>query len=360
MNEDLINSFKGKRVLVTGHTGFKGSWLTLWLNLFGAEVIGVSLDPEYKNGAFNAMNIASLCIDIRQDINDLKALHEIFSLYQPHVVFHLAAQPLVLESNNKPIETFQTNIIGTVNVLEACRQTKSVRTIVVITSDKCYENIEVSKGYKETDRLGGKDPYSASKASAELVANSYRESYFGKNSKVGLATARAGNVIGGGDWAKNRIVPDCIKALLENRPIEVRNPQAVRPWQHVFEPLRGYLMLASQLMKDTKFFSGPWNFGPKEEGKENVSDLVSEMINAWGSGEWTITQTPNQSINKPHEAKLLSLDITKVKKYLNWYPLLSFNQSVIQTIRWYKACANGKNMQDLGIKQLVEYQQMMK
>lgn len=359
MNEDLRHSFSGKRVLVTGHTGFKGAWLTLWLKLLEAEVLGVSLDPEHKNGAFNAMDIPSICIDIRQDINDLKAIQKIFSQYQPQVVFHMAAQALVLESYNRPVDTFQTNIIGTTNVLEACRQTKSVKTIVVITSDKCYDNIEVNTGYKETDRLGGNDPYSVSKASAELVTNSYWESFFAKDSKIGLATVRAGNVIGGGDWAQNRIVPDCIKALVKEQPIEVRNPEAVRPWQYVLEPLRGYLSLASKLMKDPKLYSSPWNFGPEEEGKKSVSDLVSELITAWGKGKWTNVQSSNQSIKPPHEAKLLSLDITKAKNYLNWYPLMSFSQSIKQTVHWYKACANGDNMKDFGIKQILDYQELI-
>jgi CDP-glucose 4,6-dehydratase len=352
----MKDSFKGEKVLVTGHTGFKGSWLTLWLKLLGAEVIGVALDPEQDYGAFNAMNISSLCNDIRQDINDLKAIIKVFNKYQPQVVFHLAAQPLVLDSYQRPVETFQTNIIGTVNILEACRYTPSVRTIVVITTDKCYENKELNSGYKETDRLGGKDPYSASKASAELVTYSYRESFFKSNTGIGLATARAGNVIGGGDWATNRILPDCIKALLAKQPIELRNPMAVRPWQHVLEPLGGYLLLASLLMKDPVSYSEPWNFGPREEGNKTVGDVVNEVIKSWGSGKLVTPQSTNQSC----EAKLLTLDITKALTYLNWKPLLSFNQSIINTVDWYKAQANGLNMQEFGINQIHEYQALLK
>jgi len=356
MDEDLINSFKGKKVLVTGHTGFKGSWLTLWLKLLGAEVIGVALDPDHNEGAFKAMNISSLCKDIRQDINDLSALQNILTIHQPQVVFHLAAQPLVLDSYKIPIETFQTNIIGTANILETCRHIPSIRTIVVITTDKCYENIELGTRYKETDRLGGKDPYSASKASAELVVNSYRESFFRPETGVGLATVRAGNVIGGGDWASNRIVPDCIKALLESRPVEVRNPGAVRPWQFVLEPLRGYLVLASKLMKDPVFFSGPWNFGPGEEGKRSVNELVTTVLNAWSSGSQTITKSPNQA----YEAQMLALDISKARTFLKWEPLFSFNQSIKQTVEWYKAQAKGDNMQDFGLKQIRDYQNLLK
>jgi CDP-glucose 4,6-dehydratase len=380
MNDWMMDSVKGKRVLVTGHTGFKGSWLTLWLKILGAEVIGVALDPEHDNGAFCSMNVSSLCTDIRQDINDMNSIKDIFSRYQPQVVFHLAAQPLVIESYRIPVETFHTNVIGTANVLEACRHTPAVKTIIVITTDKCYENIETGEAYKETDRLGGKDPYSASKASAEMVVHSYRESFFGPGTGTGLATVRAGNVIGGGDWADNRIVPDCIRALLAGRTVEVRNPNAVRPWQYVLEPLRGYLLLASRLMNDPASFSEPWNFGPGVDGSRSVADLVAAVINTWNSGQTAfgqsisqspnqsitqsinhpITQSPNHPITRSYEAKLLSLDITKAKTCLNWNPLLSINQSIKQTVDWYKAQSAGKNMQDFGIKQIREYQQIVK
>lgn len=365
----MIDCFKGKKILVTGHTGFKGSWLTLWLKMLGAEVIGVALNPEHVNGAFNEMGISTLCTDIRQNINDLRAVLQVFKKHQPQVVFHLAAQPLVLDSYEKPIETFQTNIIGTANILEACRHTPSVRTIVVITTDKCYENRELNSGYKETDRLGGKDPYSASKASAELVAHSYFESFFkSDNNCIGLATARAGNVIGGGDWARNRIMPDCIKALLTKQPTILRNPMAVRPWQHVLEPLGGYLLLASVMMKDAASYSGPWNFGPMEQGTRTVSDVVNEVIKCWGYGEWltpqSIKQSTNQPINKStnqfFEAQMLALDITKAKKFLKWEPVLSFNQSVSYTVEWYKAQADGFNMQEFGIQQINKYKAMLK
>lgn len=356
----MMDSFNGKRILITGHTGFKGSWLTLWLKILGAEVVGIALDPEHDNGAFSSMRVSSLCTDIRQDVNDLNAVKDIFSRHQPQLVFHLAAQPLVLESYRIPVETFQTNVIGTANILEACRHTPSVKTIIVVTTDKCYENIEVESGYKETDRLGGKDPYSASKASAELMVHSYRESFFNPATGIGLATVRAGNVIGGGDWADHRIVPDCIKALLAGGPVEVRNPNAVRPWQYVLEPLRGYLLLASRLMNDPASFSGPWNFGPGENGNRNVTDLVTAVINAWGSGQPSISQSVNQPTNRSYEAKLLSLDITKARTNLNWNPLLSFNQSIIQTVDWYKAQSEGLDLQDYGIRQINDYQEIIK
>lgn len=356
----MINSFRGKKVLVTGHTGFKGSWLTLWLKELGAEVIGVALDPDQENGAFNAMGISSLCVDIRQNINDYIAISEIFYKYQPQVVFHLAAQPLVLESYQRPIETFQTNIIGTANVLEACRHTSSVKSIVVITTDKCYENKELKLPFTETDRLGGRDPYSASKAAAEIVVHSYRESFFKLNKSSGLATVRAGNVIGGGDFSQNRIVPDCIRSLNASLPVEVRNPSAIRPWQHVFEPLAGYLILASMLMKDPVAYSEAWNFGPNEEGNKSVSDVVSEIIKAWGEGNWVPSPKSISSNNELHEAQILSLNITKAIKHLNWSPNLSFSQSVIDTVDWYKAQAGGENMFRFGKKQIADYQKLLK
>jgi len=361
----MLEEFRGKRVLITGHTGFKGAWLTLWLKLLGAEIIGVALDPVYEKGAFNAMRVSSLCTDIRQDINDLNAVKKIFKEYQPEIVFHLAAQPLVLDSYERPVETFQTNVIGTVNILESCRFVKSIRAIVIITSDKCYENLEINKGYKETDKLGGKDPYSASKAAAELVVNAYRESFFQKDTGIGIATARAGNVIGGGDWATNRIVPDCIKALLANQALNIRNPDAVRPWQYVLEPLRGYLMLAEKLLTNPLFFSGPWNFGPGEKSKLTVSELVSAVFKTWNT-ETSKTlppsnQSPNQSISQSYrEAHLLSLDITKARKYLNWHPNHPIIQSVNLTVNWYKAQSNGEDMQNYSIKEIYEYQKLFR
>ena len=356
----MTKSFKSKKVLVTGHTGFKGSWLTLWLNMLGAKVVGVALDPEQIYGAFNAMNIKSMCYDIRQDINDLNQVKKIFTKHQPEIVFHLAAQPLVLDSYQKPIETFQTNTIGTANILEACRNTQSVKTIVIITTDKCYENRETLKGYAETDRLGGKDPYSASKAAAEIVVNSYRESFFNENHTIGLATARAGNVIGGGDWAANRILPDCVRSLIEKKPIEVRNPNAVRPWQHVLEPLGGYLLLASKLMQESQKFSEPWNFGPEEESVKTVEELVYKVIKVWGSGTIKVNHPIIQSSNHLKEAKLLTLNIDKADFKLNWKPVLSFNQSITQSVSWYKAQANGENMTDFSKNQIKKYQRLLK
>jgi CDP-glucose 4,6-dehydratase len=346
-------SFEGRKVLVTGHTGFKGSWLTLWLNMLKADVTGIALDPGDKAGAFNAMNISSLCKDIRQDINDYNKVFSIFREQKPEIVFHLAAQPLVLESYQHPVETFKTNVMGTVNILEACRETASVKAIIIVTTDKCYENKEWVYGYREDDRLGGKDPYSASKAAAELVVKSFRESFFPPGKGIGLATVRAGNVIGGGDWASNRIVPDCIRALQANNPIEVRNPFSVRPWQHVLEPLGAYLMLAHEMIDNPVKFSGPWNFGPDHEGVKNVKELVKEIIHFWEEGNWVDTGTGTK--NRPHEAGLLTLDISKARNLLLWQPSYTFCQAVEATVSWYKSQFMGENMAKKGIEQIEEY-----
>ncbi len=347
-------SFERRKVLVTGHTGFKGSWLTLWLSMLKADITGIALDPEDRAGAFNAMNISSLCKDIRQDINDYNEVYSIFREQKPEIVFHLAAQPLVLESYERPMETMQTNVMGTVNILEACRKTPSVRTIVVITTDKCYENREWVYGYREHDRLGGRDPYSVSKAAAELVVKAYSKSFFTPETGVGLATARAGNVIGGGDWAANRIVPDCIRALTHNQTIEVRNPFSVRPWQHVLEPLGGYLMLAQRLRENPEKFSGPWNFGPEYEGIRDVGYLVNEMIHFWEEGDWVDIGTGTK--DQLHEARLLTLDISKARNLLLWQPAYTFRQSVEATVSWYKSQFIGEDIAKKGIEQIEEYQ----
>ena len=350
--DNLIN-IAGRKVMVTGHTGFKGSWLTLWLSMLKADITGIALDPEDREGAFNAMNISSLCKDIRQDINNYDKVLSIFREQKPEIVFHMAAQPLVLESYQHPLETMQTNVMGTVNILEACRKTSSVKVIIIVTTDKCYENKEWVYGYREDDRLGGKDPYSASKAAAELVVKSYRESFFPPGKGIGLATVRAGNVIGGGDWASNRIVPDCIRALQANNPIEVRNPFSVRPWQHVLEPLGAYLKLAHVMIENPVKFSGPWNFGPENEGVKNVKDLVNEMICAWKGGYWVDTGTGTK--NQLHEAGLLTLDISKARNLLLWQPSYTFCKSVEATVSWYKSQFIGENMAKKGIEQIEEY-----
>ena len=273
----MFNSvYKDKTVLVTGDTGFKGSWLAIWLKELGANVIGYSLNPGAEEDNYVVCGLARKITHIDGDIRDQHSLKSVFDEYKPDIIFHLAAQSLVLESYNDPVETYSTNVMGTVNILEVIRHIDSVRAVVVVTTDKCYENRECDYGYRETDRLGGKDPYSASKAACEIVINSYLQSFFNLENTVSVASARAGNIIGGGDWAENRIIPDCIRSLRKDEPIIVRNPQSVRPWQYILEPLSGYLKLGACLYKDGKEYSGAWNFGPKDT--ITVKGLVEEVI----------------------------------------------------------------------------------
>jgi len=352
----ISNSFRNRKVLITGHTGFKGSWLTFWLNRLGAEITGVALEPHTSLDAFYAMNIALLCNDLRHDINDFKGLFKIFTQVQPEIVFHLAAQPLVIESYKNPLYTLNTNIIGTTNILEACRLTPSVKVIVVVTSDKCYENRESPLGYRENNRIGGNDPYSASKACAEIVVHSYRESFFKDKSSKSLASVRAGNVIGGGDWAKNRIVPDCIRSLKENRRILLRNPDAARPWQHVLEPLGGYLLLALKMLKKPENYNEPWNFGPGYDGIKSVEELTIEIIRFWGMGSY---QSANHK-GKIQETGMLKLDISKARQKLKWNPVLSFEESVKLSVDWYKSQITNENMVKLSLDQIDYYESVMK
>jgi CDP-glucose 4,6-dehydratase len=349
----IYSKFGNRKVLVTGHTGFKGSWLTLWLHKLGADITGIALKPKNPEDAFYAMHIDKICNDIRKDINNYKDILKVFQQTQPEVVFHLAAQPLVLESYHDPLYTFNTNIIGTANILEACRYTKSVRALLIITSDKCYENTEWNYDYRESDRLGGNDPYSASKASAEIIVNAYRKSFFYSMESLSIASARAGNVIGGGDWAENRIVPDCIRSLLANRPIKIRNPESVRPWQHVLEPLGGYIVLAEKMLEDPHKYSEAWNFGPGYNGNRTVKDLTCEVIKNWGKGEWELMEENH----KNYEHGLLSLDISKARQILGWNPFLSFEESIKMTVDWYKAQSEKKNMQEFSLKQIELYRE---
>ena len=326
------NIYNGKTVLVTGDTGFKGSWLAIWLKEIGANVIGYSFEPKTENDNYVVCGLENKIIHIDSDLRDYKYLKRIFEKYKPDFVFHLAAQSLVLEGYRDPLETYSTNIMGTINVLEAIRHTESVKAAVIITTDKCYENKEWVYGYRETDRLGGKDPYSASKAACEIAINSYLESFFKEDVSANIASVRAGNVIGGGDWAENRIVPDCIRYLQEKEPVIVRNPSAVRPWQHVLEPLSGYLKLGSLLYTNRNEFSGPWNFGPLVKNMVTVKELVEEVIYQWGEGEIMIRNGANQY----SEAHLLHLDISKAVNKLKWEPILNLKETVNYTVDEYK------------------------
>ena len=326
------NIYKDKKVIITGDTGFKGSWLATWLLSMGADVVGISLPPQTSRDNYVVCGLSERITHIDQDIRDHDALRKIFAEYSPEIVFHLAAQAIVLEGYQDPLKTYSTNFMGTVNVLEAIRHTESVKAGVIITTDKCYENREWVYGYRETDRLGGNDPYSASKAACEMAIASYIHSFFNDASSANIASARAGNVIGGGDWAANRIVPDCVRALENDAPIIIRNPNAVRPWQHVLEPLSGYLKLASLLYTDAKEFVGPWNFGLSSKNMVTVKELAEKVIENWGHGEISC-QSEN---NKFSEANLLHLDISKAVNKLKWQPKLDFDDTVGYTIGEYR------------------------
>lgn len=336
---DLFNDFyKGKRVLVTGHTGFKGSWLSIWLYELGAEVVGVALDPYSDKDNYVLTGIGSkIKADIRADIRDGEKLKQIFAEYQPEIVFHLAAQPLVRLSYDIPVETYEANVMGTIHVMEAIRATESVKVGVMITTDKCYENKEQIWGYREDEPMGGYDPYSSSKGAAEIAINSWRRSFFnpadyGKKHHVALASVRAGNVIGGGDWALDRIIPDCIRAIEAGKTIEIRSPKAIRPWQHVLEPLGGYMLLASKMWNEpTKYCEG-WNFGPRTESIANVWDVATKLIRNYGKGGLKDVSDPNAL----HEAKLLMLDINKAHFNLGWEPRMNIDQCVSMVADWYK------------------------
>ncbi|SDN66926.1 CDP-glucose 4,6-dehydratase [Acetanaerobacterium elongatum] len=328
-------AFNNRRVLITGHTGFKGSWLTLWLTLMNADVIGYALPPRTEGDNFAACRLGKDITDIRGDVRDYGHLKAVFEEYRPEVVFHLAAQPLVRLSYALPAETLDTNIMGTVNVLENVRTCESVRAAVMITSDKCYENKEQLWGYRECDSMGGYDPYSASKGCAELVCAAYARSFFSKdNIDKHICTARAGNVIGGGDWSPDRILPDCVRALQSGRPIGVRNPKAVRPWQFVLEPLYGYLTLAAGLLENPAKHIGAWNFGPDYHSVVPVGEVVNEVVRLWGSGGW---EDLLENDTAPHEASLLSLDCSKARNLLGWQSRLTLNEALAQTLAWYRA-----------------------
>ena len=350
---DLQHFFNNKKVLITGHTGFKGSWLTLWLQNLGAKIVGYSTAPPFKNGIYELTSLRKEIVDYRANIKNLNKLKEVLKNENPEIIFHLAAQPLVLESYKNPLETIETNTLGTVNILESIRECESVRSAVIITTDKCYENKEQEFGYKETDSLGGFDPYSASKGAAEILIQSYIKSFFHQQKNIGIASARAGNVIGGGDWSKNRLVPDIFRALLNNQTIEIRNPNAIRPWQYVLEPLYGYLKLAKRLYEAPESFEGPWNFGPYINDNHSVKEVVDIIIKLSGKGKWIDTSSKNQ----PHEAGILLLDINKAINQLSWKPTLSFEETIEFTSNWYEE-VNNKNVKDICLKQIKQFEKL--
>lgn len=346
-----LSLFARKSVLVTGHTGFKGSWLCLWLRELGAEVTGYALPPEHAKSHFNLLGLDSHIRHHEADVRDMPRLMSVMGETQPEFVFHLAAQSLVRRSYEDPQGTFATNVGGSVNLLEAVRETPSVRTLVYITSDKCYRNKEWLWGYRENDELGGRDPYSASKAAAEMAFQAYLDSFFRERPGFGAASVRAGNVIGGGDRSSDRIVPDVIGALERQEPVVLRNPRAIRPWQHVLDPLHGYLRLAAALAEDPARFSGAWNFGPDEQAIRTVDDLARALVRAWGSGD--IRHATEEGA--PHEATLLHLSIDKARRLLGWRPSYGFEEATEHTARWYRAVSDGKSPLALSRGQIQDF-----
>lgn len=328
------NTFKNKKVFITGHTGFKGSWLGLWLLQLGAEVTGYSLRPDTKPNLFDQTKLSAHLASYIGDVRNSANLEKILKKAKPDVVFHLAAQPLVRKSYRDPVETFSTNLMGTVNLLEAVKKLDSVRVCQIITSDKCYDIQKSRSPYIESDPLGGKDPYSASKACVELIAASYRNSFFAQ-SQTSLSTVRAGNVIGGGDWSENRILPDCIRALSKGKPIEVRNPTSVRPWQHVLDCLSGYLMLAEHQLRSPADFAEAFNFGPNPNERLKVSEIVELVIKNWGEGKWIKAGSEKSKKASYFETAELELNCAKSKSRLNWRPVYHVRESIEKTAEWY-------------------------
>jgi CDP-glucose 4,6-dehydratase len=348
---DALQSFLGKRILITGHTGFKGSWLAFLLAELGADILGFAQAPESVSSHFNLLKLQNKIKHVIGDIRNEEVLKDTVKSFQPEYVFHLAAQALVKRSYQDPVETFDTNVIGSVHLLDAIRQCDSVRSLVYITSDKCYENVEWVWGYRENDRLGGYDPYSASKAAAEIVFSAYSRSYFSARANLGVASARAGNVIGGGDWAADRIVPDCIRAIEAGNSIQLRHPHSTRPWQHVLEPLSGYLLLAACLYEEPKKYGGSWNFGPSATQVRSVQEVAESIVQCFGRGHIEI----NDSMQPHHEAKLLQLNCDKVHQLLGWFPRWSVDKTLAVTAQWYKAVLSGESVATMTRCQIDDY-----
>lgn len=355
----IKEAFCNKKVLITGHTGFKGSWLTTWLRLLGAEVCGVSLEPPTKPSHFDAAKLHKGITDLRIDIRNKLAVEQVICDFKPEFVFHLAAQPLVRLSYGNPVETWEINVLGTLNVLEALRKLNTKAAAVIITSDKCYDNVEWEWGYRETDSLGGPDPYSASKGAAELAIRSHIKSYFPlKSASVRIASARAGNVIGGGDWAIDRIIADCVKAWSKNNSVMLRNPHSTRPWQHVLEPLSGYLNLAMSISKDENLHGEPFNFGPISSENKSVLELVQKMATYWNQVRWDDVPTQNEA---PYESGLLKLNCDKALHHLGWTSVMDFEETVKMTAEWYKVYYNDlKKIPELTKTQIIDFELMAK
>jgi CDP-glucose 4,6-dehydratase len=355
----MVNVWRDRRVFLTGHTGFKGSWLSLWLQKRGAQVRGYALDPWTDPNMFTVANVASAVEDIRGDILDRSKLEAAMVEFAPEVVFHMAAQPLVRRSYNDPVETYAANVMGTVHVLEAIRKSPGVRAVVSVTTDKCYENKEWVWPYRENDPLGGYDPYSSSKACAEIVSAAYRSSFFPVDSldqhHVALATARAGNVIGGGDWSTDRLIPDLIRGFQKKQPVSIRRPKSIRPWQYVLEPLHGYILLAEQLLAQKQQFSSAFNFGPGDDDAWTVERIATKIADAWGGrAEWVLAPDPGA-----HEAGYLKLDASKARAELGWQPCLKTGTSLEWVIAWYRAWERGEAMQEFTFAQIAKYEELV-
>ena len=350
-----VNFWRNRKVFVTGHTGFKGSWLCLWLHHMGAEVIGYALEPPTGPDLFELCRLDELIHSIIGDIRDASLLTKTLLAVKPEIVFHLAAQPIVRESYNHPLETYTTNVIGTINLFEAIRQCTSIRAVVNITTDKCYENKEWVWGYRENDILGGYDPYSCSKACSELITASYRNSFFNlsvyEKHQLGIATARAGNVIGGGDWALDRLVPDCFRALLNNTTVTIRNPDSIRPWQHVLEPLNGYMLLAEKLYQNGDQFSEAWNFGPNDENAVPAVKIIAMIYEHWGTEHnWKLAD-----INSIHESTFLKLDSSKARMKLDWKPKLTLEETIQWTSDWYRGFSEKQDIFKMTMDQIKQF-----
>ena len=346
--------WKGRRVFVTGHTGFKGSWLCLWLHELGAQVKGFALEPPTTPSLFNEARVAELVESEIGDIRDLQRVTQSVHDFQPDILIHMAAQPLVRYSYDAPIETYAVNVLGTAHVLEAAKLCGSIKSVVSVTTDKCYENKEWVWAYRENEPMGGHDPYSSSKGCAELVTASYRRSYY-EEKGIGLASARAGNVVGGGDWALDRLIPDILRAFEKEQPVVIRSPNAVRPWQHVLEPLSGYLALAQRLFEKPGDFAEGWNFGPNEEDAKPVSWILDRMVDAWPGSSWQLYQ----ATNNPHEANYLKLDISKAKSKLDWQPTWDLKHTLENIVKWHRAWLSSDDMQAFSKIEINEFMNLL-
>ena len=348
INQDF---WAGKRVLVTGHTGFKGSWLSLWLHMMKAEVFGFALTPAIEPALFNEAKVGDRVTSIIGDVRNFDAVQNAVAVSKPDIIIHMAAQPLVRYSYLHPVETYSTNVMGTVHLLEATRQLGVTKVVINVTTDKCYENKEWLWGYREDDSIGGHDPYSSSKGCTELVTSAYRRSFY-KEASIALASVRAGNVIGGGDWSTDRLIPDILRAFERNQSVLIRNPNSIRPWQHVLAPLSGYLMLAESLFENAKTFAGAWNFGPNDEDAKSVHWIVEKMIKRWGGeAQWELDGKLH-----PHEANYLKLDNSKAKSLLGWRPLWGLDTALEQTIDWHKTWINGADVRAVCERQIKDYE----